>query len=432
METYRFTASSVAEGLMTVKMELGDDAVILSVNEDGKRMSGAPGQVEIVAARKDGRKTPGGRPAGNAGTPNPAARSVDGVTKARQVLNLIDRKSEEKTKYLERAKILMDALEKNKTEPKTPPRRKAKTRTAAPAATQPEPASESEPESSPESERRPHLSRRPPVFRSAIASAPEAVPAEITSLYFYLVDTGISPDIAEEMVVRLSESVDVGGGIDKHRVRRFLGSLVEHQVRVGGVVKPSKKRSIVALFGPTGVGKTTTIAKLATGFARKGVSVGLVTVDHYRVGAVDQLRKYSEALNVPLLAANNRQDFVKAVRAFQTRQVVLVDTAGQNPRDYEQLDRLRQTLGMVEDIKRYLVLSAPTKERDLLGFVELYRQVGFDYLLFSKLDETATYGGLLNTYFSADRPLSYFTSGQRVPEDIEAASTGRLSELLFH
>ena len=406
MDVRRYVATSVAEGLSVVRQELGPEAVIHSVKE-----SRDPGSrrrtVEILAGTSEKAEEPALPPR-------------------------FDEQALLASIYQEQAK--------RKEEPAATGR--GERRIALEPRLNPEPRMKPAPRMMEEA---PRLGRmdsvsdfeldepEPPRIQMPRSPLNQGIlPPTVTSLYLYLVETGIAPDIAAEMVERLTSKMSNRKGWPKERIREFLSSLVTREIRVGGSLTNTKKRRIAALIGPTGVGKTTTIAKLATQLVRNKMSVGLITVDHFRVGAVDQLRKFSTTLQVPMLAAGNRRDFAQALSAFRSKNVVLIDTAGQNPRDLDILDRLQQTLGAGEGIERHLVMAAPIKERDLLTFIDIYRRVGFDYLLFTKLDETLTYGGLLNGYFAAGRPLSYFTTGQRVPEDLEAATTQRLNGLLFH
>jgi flagellar biosynthesis protein FlhF len=428
MDVKRYVANSVAEGLITVREELGKDAMILSVDE---RPKGADGKVEIVAAYHAPSQP---KPA----IPRP---DIDNLDAQKLLADL----------YAAQGRPLTQSTSETARPARPASRLKSKLNSAraqlGPRSSQPETGDDIdawlEPDTQPEREDMEaplNAGRRsvdPSDLRPTYARMPgyegaQTMPPEAASLYFYLREIGIEEEIAQEMIERLTAKYDPSRGWNRNKIQDFLSDMVARQIRVDGLLRNVRKKRVVSLIGPTGVGKTTTIAKLATKLVRNRVSVGLITVDHFRVGAVDQLRKFADTVRVPLLAASNRKEFQSALRAFSARQVVLVDTAGQNPRDIDLLRQLDSTLNAAENHERHLVMSAPTKERDLGAFIELYRSIGFDYLLFSKLDETATYGGLLNAYLIGERPFSYFTTGQRVPEDIEEASSGRLNELLFN
>jgi len=477
METRRYIADSVAEGLLSVREELGADAMIVSVKENPDKSTG---KVQIIAKAAVAQ-------AQVAAMPN--LQSAVGSVQSEAKKFVPPTVSPEEPKKVETNPFVMNQVSSSLNHPntrvKTPPPQK--TRVVKPARkktklsnlstkekallsklyasqgkkvenssainnaekvvqninkiynSKPEENDKSQTADSQRNEMKEigleykrHIERPLNVSSFSIPSNAPVLPPEAASLYFYLTETGLDEGIAEEMVLRLCDKLNPKRGWDREKIKHFLGALVDKQVRTGGLLRKIKKKRTVALIGPTGVGKTTTIAKLATKMVRNNVSVGLITIDHFRVGAVDQLKKFAQTMNVPLLAASNQRDFNTAIRAFHSRQVVLIDTAGQNPRDLDLLDRLNQTLNSAENVERHLVLSAPTKERDLSAFIDLYHSINFDYLLFSKLDETTTYGGLLNSYFAADKPFSYFTTGQKVPEDIEEASSDKLTDLLFH
>jgi len=185
----------------------------------------------------------------------------------------------------------------------------------------------------------------------------------------------------------------------------------------------------VALIGPTGVGKTTTIAKLAAHYALvEKRRVGLLTLDTYRIAAVEQLRTYSEIMNLPLKVARNAGEVPGALEALGDRDLLLIDTAGRSQKNIVHVAELRALLGAVE-CETHLVLSASTRLRDLLQQVDRFGGPGVDRLLFSKLDETTTYGTLATVALETRIPVSYLTTGQKVPEDIEVADPDRLATL---
>ncbi len=177
---------------------------------------------------------------------------------------------------------------------------------------------------------------------------------------------------------------------------------------------------VLAFIGPTGVGKTTTIAKLAARFSLdQNKKVALLTLDTYRVAAVDQLRAYADMLNVPLMICNDNVQVKEALAKFQDRDIVLIDTAGRSQNDIVQLNQLKELLQSVSNIGSYLVLSATTKEKDLFDIVQKYSFTKVQKLIITKLDETSSYQEVLKLSMKTGIPLAYFTMGQNVPDDIE-------------
>ena len=182
-----------------------------------------------------------------------------------------------------------------------------------------------------------------------------------------------------------------------------------------------KKTPFVALFlGPTGVGKTTTIAKLSADFVlNQQVNLSLISADTYRIAAVEQLRTYAEILGVDLGVAYNPEDLIKQLEGMdQDKDVVFVDTAGRSHKHADHMQEMIQFLDVCKDYQKYLVLSLTTKFEDMLEIVDIYAQVTDFKLIFTKLDETKTVGSVLNLCYATGKSVSYITFGQNVPNDI--------------
>lgn len=190
-----------------------------------------------------------------------------------------------------------------------------------------------------------------------------------------------------------------------------------------GITAAEKGPKIVLFMGPTGVGKTTTIAKLASDFTMgEKKTVALLTADTYRIAAAEQLRTYANILEAPFRVVYTEEDAKLAVRDFNAFDYIFVDTAGHSHQNEEQLENMQKLLkavGEVGEYQTFLVLSATTKYRDLLKIAASYKDIADYQLIFTKLDETATLGNLLNVKLYADVPIAYVTCGQNVPDDIE-------------
>jgi flagellar biosynthesis protein FlhF len=183
------------------------------------------------------------------------------------------------------------------------------------------------------------------------------------------------------------------------------------------------KTRVVFFIGPTGVGKTTTIAKIASRYkVEQDNRVALITADTYRIAATEQLRVYANILDVPMSVVYSSEELNDAIEKLQECDLIFVDTAGfshRNETQREDIKNLIQNMDERWDKEVYLVLSATTKYKDLLEIVDIYREISDFKLIFTKLDETSAYGNLLNIKLYSGADLSYMTNGQNVPDDIE-------------
>jgi len=194
----------------------------------------------------------------------------------------------------------------------------------------------------------------------------------------------------------------------------------------------TRRPMVVPLVGPTGVGKTTTIAKLAANYAMLAKrSVGLVTVDTYRIAAVDQLRAYANIIGIELLVAYTPDELQRAVAAMADRDLILIDTAGRSQHHAMHMAELRAFLEVLPSPETHLVISATTRFQDIAEIVERFRDTAFQRVIVTKLDETRSYGALYMAPRLAGTPLSYLTTGQSVPDDIEVADGQHVAHLIL-
>lgn len=190
----------------------------------------------------------------------------------------------------------------------------------------------------------------------------------------------------------------------------------------------------VFFIGPTGVGKTTTIAKIASDLKiQKKKKVALITSDTYRIAAVEQLRTYANILGVPLKVIYSDEELKKAKEEYDDYDVVLIDTAGRSHKNVEQTEDIEKLIHAIPKENRavYLVLSATTKYKDLVKIAETYSKITKFRLIFTKLDETCCIGNILNIKMLTDASLSYSTSGQTVPDDIEKINGQKIAKQLL-
>ncbi len=261
---------------------------------------------------------------------------------------------------------------------------------------------------------------------------------EIIRVMHDLVANGIEKKIARQIIREATFDLS---NLDKHDEQLILDKVAYRMVEAiqtkdlleGVGAKAGKSSStVVALVGPTGVGKTTTIAKIASlGILEKGLRVGLINLDSYKVAAADQLATYAKIMNVPFRSVNNREELQQAIYDFASLDLVLIDTTGRSQKDQESLLQLRHMLATIDGCQSVLLISATTKDADLNEVVSRFKIFSPVGLVFSKLDETSVYGCLLNAQKKCHLPLLYFTVGQRVPEDIEKASAERVVDLIL-
>jgi flagellar biosynthesis protein FlhF len=239
--------------------------------------------------------------------------------------------------------------------------------------------------------------------------------------------------LARRLVRHVAENLEPDQFDHADSIRAALCDAVELSIPVAPPIKAvAGVRKIVALVGPTGVGKTTTVAKLAANFKlAHGVRVGLITVDTYRIAAVEQLKTYAEIIDLPLAVVNDPGEMPRALDELGPVDLVFIDTAGRSPRDEVKIRELAEFLQQARPDEVHLVLSAVAGQRNLRSAVERFAMVQIDRLILTKLDEADSFGGVLAVLGLSSRPLSYLTTGQAVPDDIEAANCKRLARLIL-
>ncbi|HWI49662.1 MAG TPA: flagellar biosynthesis protein FlhF [Rummeliibacillus sp.] len=197
----------------------------------------------------------------------------------------------------------------------------------------------------------------------------------------------------------------------------------------GGI---SFNKQYINVLGPTGVGKTTTIAKMAArAVLQKKKKIGFITTDTYRIAAIEQLKTYANLLQAQVEIVYSREDYEKALIKFEQLDLVFIDTAGRNYKEAKYIKDLQQLIDVEKNVENYLVLSMTAKERDMATIIEQFLAFPVKKLIFTKTDETNTIGSMINLMVKYKKGLAYYTNGQEVPEDIEEASINNIIELLF-
>ena len=238
----------------------------------------------------------------------------------------------------------------------------------------------------------------------------------------------VEDEIIADLLGRFRSRPGAEQARDAGALRSALVDLIASRIRTAGDGRPAR---VIALIGPTGVGKTTTIAKLAANFKlRHNRRVGLITIDTYRIAAVDQLKTYADIIDVPLRAVLTPEELREAIAAMKAMDVILIDTAGRSQNDRLRLGQLRKFLEVAGPDETHLVVSATANRACTRGILGQFLPLGANRIILSKLDEADCYGPVLNVAAWSSVAVSYVTIGQEVPDDIVAADARRLAQCI--
>lgn len=244
---------------------------------------------------------------------------------------------------------------------------------------------------------------------------------KIEVFYKMLVKQNINPNVISYLLDDLTQLKDIDK-VDINFIVKIIFNKIINILGEPDVANTSNlaENKVLTFIGPTGVGKTTTIAKLSSNFIlNNNIKIGLITSDTYRIAAIEQLKTYAEILNMDIKVVYDSLELVDNM-VFMSRRnnMLLVDTAGRSHKNKKAMDDLSDLLQYLDDSKKYLVLSLTTKHEDLLNIIESYEKITDFSLIFTKLDETNNLGTLLNISYDTKKRISYITNGQSVPDDI--------------
>lgn len=272
------------------------------------------------------------------------------------------------------------------------------------------------------------------VFPPPADSSLYIYPPAVRTLYNQLLGQEVEEKIACQLLEKLMGSLPPQAWDNTQLVKK---ALQEEMARMLIGPKPitlegQNLPQVAVLVGPTGVGKTTTIAKLAANFfLMQKRKVALVTIDTYRIAAVEQLKTYAQIIGVPLEVVFTPRALRESLQRHMDKDIILIDTAGRSPKNDQQMEELGRFLSVLTDGDIYLVMSATTSERDMWDVYRRFQRLGFKKIIFTKLDETEALGPIFNLSCRARVPLSYITTGQNVPDDIEIASPHWLVNMIL-
>lgn len=254
----------------------------------------------------------------------------------------------------------------------------------------------------------------------------------IQDVFEQLLLSGVDKKYAFTLIKQVAFALGNNEKINTDQALDQLASEIMENMSVVSVLDQGSEPAIIALVGPTGVGKTTTLAKIASDAAiNRGLKVGLINIDNYKIAAFDQLATYAKILKTPFRSVSTSDDLRMAIQDFRSMDLILIDTTGRSQRDTESLKEMLDLLRSVPNIRTELVLAATTRNSELMDMGKRFSVFKPEGLVISKLDEALLFGGIYNVAHALKIPLAYFTTGQRVPEDIEEATLERVAALIL-
>ena len=253
---------------------------------------------------------------------------------------------------------------------------------------------------------------------------------ERIAVYNHLIENQVLDGLAYQLVSELPDDFEKAGTEDKKAsIKKVFNS---HIPIASPITRGNGDVRIIPLIGPTGVGKTTTLAKIAAQYALNDLGkVALITADTYRIAAADQLAKYADILGLPLSVVYTPEEMKEALSSYSDYDFVFIDTAGRSPHHETHMEELGVILNLLGDAKVLLLISCNTNYTDMQDIVERFSLTSIAGMVFTKLDEVEKYGNMLNLIYHVNIPVMYLTTGQNVPEDIEPAEPERISDLVW-
>jgi flagellar biosynthesis protein FlhF len=426
MKIMTFSGETPSEALKKVQHQLGDDAVVIETKEVKKRTFNSPGLYEvIVGVREEVKKSPQKSAQQRSydtilqhTKKAPAKKSKDGED---VLLNI----SEAAKQISEIAKVTESA-----------PMMKKQTKSA----------NEELKELKLIKDEIAKLGDKVKLMQnmfwddhSVAARDGMAIPPEFAEIYKIAKNSGMKQSHVDSMMHLTLENMPLKMRENSETVKRFFHTILRKMIPIRQETLPiPPQKRVMMLVGPTGVGKTTSIAKLAARFSYmmdKKYKVGLIVLDTYRIGAVEQLMQYARMMKLGIETVIDPPEFATALNALKYCDYILVDTMGSSPYDSEKISTIQQCLNSDlgdMNIETTLVLSSSAKYSDLISTYDRFSPLGINTVMFTKLDETDTFGNLFSLVHEVDKPISYLSIGQEVPEDLIVGNSSYLVDCLLN
>ena len=259
------------------------------------------------------------------------------------------------------------------------------------------------------------------------------IPKNLQDILRLLSNNGVNISLANTIIEDIFTSLKGEELLEEELVFTKLSSKIKHYMQITGPIKFNQGQpTVVLIMGSTGSGKTTTIAKLAAlykyTYSRK---VALISADSYRIAAMEQLKSFAEIAKIPFVAVYNNNDITEKINSLNKYELILIDTTGMNPRNMKQMVGLKETIRIAKADEIHLALSLTTKYSDLADCLKNFSMIPFHGIILTKMDETTGMGDILNMAADFEKPFSYITFGQEIPEDISLANRNELAQIIL-
>ena len=271
------------------------------------------------------------------------------------------------------------------------------------------------------------------MIRNIQISSDSHYPEKLQQVSEYLAEQEVDTVIRSRIMTELLDNwFTTKGESTEEEIRSWLESSLHKLLDQVPNGQPGLQKKYINIVGPTGVGKTTTLAKVAAETMLKhDKKVAFITTDTYRIAAIDQLKTYAKILNVPIEVAYNLEDFKRATERFSHYDYVFIDTAGRNFRNPQYVKDLGEIIHFTDEMETYLVLSLTSKQKDMEDIYRQFSTIPIKQIIFTKADETSTFGSIFNFIHAHKLGVAYITNGQNVPDDIEKATSFNLMKMVF-